>query len=290
MELCRPRSDVRRLIRRAIEGMHAHIDARSHLGPRASTTGFQGFADSTLLSAEAIFLSAQAVPRGNSQHNALGTAGPAKSPLPRATSDPLVTRVPGVRYCSRQMKLHKTKKAIPRQRAHQPAALAPPLPPTTTTRSSTTTTSAAHHRCHPPAATTTAADPACWPPPPTPPAGRRRGHHRHHQSRRHHHPAAAHHHHHANKTHKEREGGRTREGARTPGTSCLLSRRGRSRCRAGGRSHHHREKRPSRRASLCANAAVDVKSAPYAKHTASRTSWLHTREDSKTCQSIFPEN
>jgi hypothetical protein len=36
--------------------------------------------------------------------------------------------------------------------------------------------------------------------------------------------------------------------------------------------------------------AVDVKSAPYAKHTASRTSWLHMRKDSKTCQSIFPEN
>jgi hypothetical protein len=36
--------------------------------------------------------------------------------------------------------------------------------------------------------------------------------------------------------------------------------------------------------------SVDVKSAPYAKHTASRTSWLHTRKDFKTCQSIFPEN
>jgi hypothetical protein len=35
---------------------------------------------------------------------------------------------------------------------------------------------------------------------------------------------------------------------------------------------------------------VDVKSAPYAKHTASRTSWLHTRKDSKTCQSIFLKN
>jgi hypothetical protein len=35
---------------------------------------------------------------------------------------------------------------------------------------------------------------------------------------------------------------------------------------------------------------VDTKSAPCAKHTASRTSWLHTRRDSKTCQSIFPEN
>jgi hypothetical protein len=35
---------------------------------------------------------------------------------------------------------------------------------------------------------------------------------------------------------------------------------------------------------------VDVKSAPHAKHTASRTSWLHTCKDSKTCQSIFPEN
>jgi hypothetical protein len=35
---------------------------------------------------------------------------------------------------------------------------------------------------------------------------------------------------------------------------------------------------------------VDAKSAPRAKHTASRTSWLHTRRDHKACQSIFPEN
>jgi hypothetical protein len=34
---------------------------------------------------------------------------------------------------------------------------------------------------------------------------------------------------------------------------------------------------------------VDAKSAPHAKHTGSRTSWLHTRRDHKTCQSIFPE-
>jgi hypothetical protein len=34
---------------------------------------------------------------------------------------------------------------------------------------------------------------------------------------------------------------------------------------------------------------VDIKSAPQAKHTASRTSWLHTRKDHKTCQSIFSE-
>jgi hypothetical protein len=40
---------------------------------------------------------------------------------------------------------------------------------------------------------------------------------------------------------------------------------------------------PTGRAKKC----VDVKSAPYAKHTTSRTSWLHTRKDSKTCQSIF---
>jgi hypothetical protein len=36
--------------------------------------------------------------------------------------------------------------------------------------------------------------------------------------------------------------------------------------------------------------AVDAKSTPSAKHTASRTSWLHTWRDHKTCQSIFPEN
>jgi hypothetical protein len=32
---------------------------------------------------------------------------------------------------------------------------------------------------------------------------------------------------------------------------------------------------------------VDAKSAPCAKHTGSRTSWLNTRADSKACQSIF---
>jgi hypothetical protein len=38
-------------------------------------------------------------------------------------------------------------------------------------------------------------------------------------------------------------------------------------------------------------AGVDAKSAPSAKHTASRTSWLHTRKRvTMTCQSIFPEN
>jgi hypothetical protein len=30
-------------------------------------------------------------------------------------------------------------------------------------------------------------------------------------------------------------------------------------------------------------SVVDAKSAPSAKHTASRTSWLHTRRDHKTC-------
>jgi hypothetical protein len=35
---------------------------------------------------------------------------------------------------------------------------------------------------------------------------------------------------------------------------------------------------------------VDAKCAPSAKHTASRTSWLHTCRDHETCQSIFPEN
>jgi hypothetical protein len=38
------------------------------------------------------------------------------------------------------------------------------------------------------------------------------------------------------------------------------------------------------------DGVVDIKSASYTKHTASRTSWLYTRKDSKTCQSIFPEN
>jgi hypothetical protein len=36
--------------------------------------------------------------------------------------------------------------------------------------------------------------------------------------------------------------------------------------------------------------SVDAKCAPSAKHTASRTSWLHTCSNHKTCQSIFPEN
>jgi hypothetical protein len=39
--------------------------------------------------------------------------------------------------------------------------------------------------------------------------------------------------------------------------------------------------------------SVDVKSAPHAKHIASRISWLHTRgpgvENPEACQSIFPE-
>jgi hypothetical protein len=39
-----------------------------------------------------------------------------------------------------------------------------------------------------------------------------------------------------------------------------------------------------------AKKCVDAKCAPSAKHTASRTSWLHTCRDHKTCQSIFPEN
>jgi hypothetical protein len=53
-----------------------------------------------MLSAQDGVHSAQALPRGSSRHRALGTAGPAKSPLPRATSDPLVTRVPGVEKLS----------------------------------------------------------------------------------------------------------------------------------------------------------------------------------------------
>jgi hypothetical protein len=36
---------------------------------------------------------------------------------------------------------------------------------------------------------------------------------------------------------------------------------------------------PTGRAKKC----VDAKSAPCAKHTAIRTSWLHTRADSKAC-------
>jgi hypothetical protein len=43
---------------------------------------------------------------------------------------------------------------------------------------------------------------------------------------------------------------------------------------------------PTGRAKKC----VDAKYALRAKHTASRTSWLHTRRGHKTCQSIFPEN
>jgi hypothetical protein len=42
-------------------------------------------------------------------------------------------------------------------------------------------------------------------------------------------------------------------------------------------------KSPTKRAKKC----VDTKSTPRAKHTASRTSWLNTRADSKVCQSIF---
>jgi hypothetical protein len=43
---------------------------------------------------------------------------------------------------------------------------------------------------------------------------------------------------------------------------------------------------PTGRAKKC----VDAKCAPSAKHIASRTSWLHTCKDHKTCQSIFPKN
>jgi hypothetical protein len=43
---------------------------------------------------------------------------------------------------------------------------------------------------------------------------------------------------------------------------------------------------PTGRAKKC----VDAKCAPSAKHTASRTSWLHMCRDHKTCQSIFPKN
>jgi hypothetical protein len=47
-----------------------------------STTGFYGFAESTMLSVKTQFLSAQPVLRGNSRQSALGTAGPAKTSLP----------------------------------------------------------------------------------------------------------------------------------------------------------------------------------------------------------------
>jgi hypothetical protein len=40
---------------------------------------------------------------------------------------------------------------------------------------------------------------------------------------------------------------------------------------------------PTGRAKRC----VDAKSAPYAKHTASRTKLVNTRTDSRACQSIF---
>jgi hypothetical protein len=59
-----------------------------------ATTGIWGCAESKLLSAQARILSAQPVPRGNSRHSPLGTAGPAQGSLPRATSDALGTRVP----------------------------------------------------------------------------------------------------------------------------------------------------------------------------------------------------
>jgi hypothetical protein len=46
------------------------------------TIELYGFAESAMLSAQAQFLSAHPVPRGNTWHSALGTAGPAKTSLP----------------------------------------------------------------------------------------------------------------------------------------------------------------------------------------------------------------
>jgi hypothetical protein len=58
------------------------------------TTRIWGCDESELLSVQARVLSTQPVPRGNSRHSPLGTAGPAKSPMPRAKWIPLGTRVP----------------------------------------------------------------------------------------------------------------------------------------------------------------------------------------------------
>jgi hypothetical protein len=60
----------------------------------ALTTGFTGFAESEMLSAQGRFPSAEPVPRGSSRHSALGTAWPAKSSLPRARSRTHGTWVP----------------------------------------------------------------------------------------------------------------------------------------------------------------------------------------------------
>jgi hypothetical protein len=57
-------------------------------------TGIWGFAESKLLSAQAPILSAQPLPRGSSRQRPHGTAGPAKSPLPRAKGNPPGKDVP----------------------------------------------------------------------------------------------------------------------------------------------------------------------------------------------------
>jgi hypothetical protein len=58
------------------------------------TTRIWGCDESELLSVQARVLLTQPVPRGNSRHSPLGTAGLAKSPMPRAKWIPLGTRVP----------------------------------------------------------------------------------------------------------------------------------------------------------------------------------------------------
>jgi hypothetical protein len=47
-----------------------------------------------ILSVEAVYLSAEPLPRGSSRQRPLGGGQPAKVPLPRATPDPLGAHVP----------------------------------------------------------------------------------------------------------------------------------------------------------------------------------------------------
>jgi hypothetical protein len=60
--------------------------------------------------------------------------------------------------------------------------------------------------------------------------------------------------------------------------------------RASGRARTSKDCALPPKAFAVWHIAVDAKCAPSAKHTASRTSWLHTCRDHKKCQSIFPEN
>jgi hypothetical protein len=87
-----------------------------HRGPPpAGTTGLAACAESSMLSAQDGFHSAQALPRGSSRHR------PAKSSVPRAPTNPLSTPVPRGIYNSRQKLLKRVKKKQKAQHGPTPS-------------------------------------------------------------------------------------------------------------------------------------------------------------------------